>query len=132
MKTQRKTRQLADLFDTIWELLAMYAIVLVLAAGAFAVLEEKTFFDGLWWAAVTATTVGYGDMYPTTVGGKIVAFCLMHITLLLVLPIIIGHVCSKLIKDRNEFSHEEQEDIKRDLREIKQLLAQQGHNECKR
>ncbi|MUL41735.1 two pore domain potassium channel family protein [Streptomonospora sp. PA3] len=58
------------------------AALLIVFCAALAVLDAergapgaviRTFPDALWWAATTVTTVGYGDMYPVTAGGRIVA-----------------------------------------------------------
>ncbi len=44
----------------------------------------KTFGDGLWWAVTTVTTVGYGDRFPTTTEGRILAVMLMLVGISLV------------------------------------------------
>ena len=46
--------------------------------------NHKGIWDGLWWSAVTLTTVGYGDKSPKTRGGKIAALGLMLSGLLFV------------------------------------------------
>jgi voltage-gated potassium channel len=47
------------------------------AAGA----NIQTVGESLWWAAVTVATVGYGDYYPVTLGGRITAVGLMAVGL---------------------------------------------------
>ena len=44
----------------------------------------SSIFDSIWWAVATLTTVGYGDVYPITVGGKIFTTIILLIGLSIV------------------------------------------------
>src|SRR5699024_6403971 len=59
----------------------------------------SSIFSSGWWAIVTLTTVGYGDVYPITTGGKIFTFFILMIGVGIV-TIPAGLVASALTKAR--------------------------------
>ena len=63
----------------------------------------KTFSDGLWWAVTTVTTVGYGDRYPTTSEGRLLAVLLM-ITGISLVGVITASVAAWFVKMSQEDS----------------------------
>src|SRR6516164_7855437 len=80
------------------------AAVLVLNGAVIVYLFERhapganirTLGDALWWSFVTVTTVGYGDFYPITTGGRITA-CFIMGTGVLTLAVITAQVASSFV-----------------------------------
>jgi len=63
-------------------------------------------FHSLWWAVVTLTTVGYGDVYPITLGGKVATFFILFIGLGIV-AVPAGLVATALSRARDEEAEEQ-------------------------
>ena len=53
------------------------AIQITIVERPLANANIKTFEDGFWWAITTVTTVGYGDRFPISSEGRVIAFLLM-------------------------------------------------------
>ncbi len=61
-------------------ILMIAALMIFLFGSAIHFIEPKSFptvFDGVWWAIITASTVGYGDYYPVSTAGRITAMILL-------------------------------------------------------
>jgi voltage-gated potassium channel len=63
--------------------------------------QFKSVFHSFWWTIITLTTVGYGDMVPITIGGKIFTSIILIIGLGIV-AIPTGLITSALIQSRDE------------------------------
>jgi voltage-gated potassium channel len=85
-----------------------------------------SYANALWWAIVTVTTVGYGDRYPTTEGGRAVAVVLMLVGIGLI-GVLTATVASVFVKEHTDANREEyqrgHDDLGQRLSVISERLA---------
>ncbi|UQU66423.1 potassium channel family protein [Couchioplanes caeruleus] len=111
-------------------LILSYLLLILVCAGLYRVFEhDVSIGDALWWGVVTASTVGYGDISPHTWQARLMAALLISIMVLIVVPLITAHFASKLIVDTDAFRHEEQEELKNNLRVVRRLLEELAERE---
>ena len=85
----------------------------------------KTAGDALWWGYVTATTVGYGDYYPVTTGGRVVGWFMLTVGVAL-FATFSGFLANKFLSASRDAPAEPSDgDVGSALREVERLLAEQ-------
>ena len=77
-------------------------------------------WDGIWWAVVTVTTVGYGDIAVKSVGGRIVAMIVMLVGIGF-LSVLTATIASHFVKTESE---EEANELMATLARIEAELAE--------
>jgi voltage-gated potassium channel len=82
-----------------------------------------TFPDALWWAATTVTTVGYGDTFPVTGTGRLVAVALMVVGISLV-SIITATIAAWFIDQTRGAATAERADLAERLQRVEATLAE--------
>lgn len=102
-------------------------LFLVVVAGAaqatFDANEFPTMWDGVWWAIVTVTTVGYGDFYPSDVEGRLIGIAVMLLGIGFI-SVLTATIASQLIQNDTS-SDEVLETLRRieaDVAELKTRL----------
>jgi voltage-gated potassium channel Kch len=107
--------------DSIGEICAYFAGLILLGGAAFSYIEGETLFRSIYWATITATSVGYGDISPKTTPGMALAMAVAVFGLIL-MALLIAKVHSVLIRNDHEFTDEEQRLILEKLTKIEENL----------
>lgn len=110
-------------------IIGAYLLSLCLCAGAMMALEGLNAVDALWYSGVTSLTIGYGDIAAKTEAGRLIVMMFAHFWVFVIGPVVIANIVSGIIQDRNEFSHEEQEEMKKLLQEVHQCSKVQPHQQ---
>ncbi|MGL4650685.1 MAG: ion transporter [Caldilineaceae bacterium] len=108
-----------------------FVVLLVVMFGSMAIvgLEANdpnanitTGDDAIWWAIVTVATVGYGDRFPVTLGGRLIGtvMIVMGVSLFSVLT---SYIASAFVARGETASDRELAAVRKELAEIKRLLA---------
>ena len=129
----RPLRKAARFFNTNGFKYVVFVTAVMIIAGGILIhfAEGMSYGDGIWWAFVTTTTVGYGDISPTTFYGRLIAMVLMLVGIGL-----IGTVTSTLTsyflnKGTKSVENETIEIIKQRLDHFEQLSDEDIDDICR-
>ncbi|MGN1317889.1 MAG: potassium channel family protein [Lachnospirales bacterium] len=133
--SSRCLKRCKDFFNTngFKYMLIVTFVIIILGSIGIHFAEDMEYKDAIWWSFVTATTVGYGDISPSTDAGRIIACVLMLVGIGL-----IGSLTSTITsfflnseKAEKSFKTNEINNIKKSIENIDNLSYEDIDDICK-
>lgn len=118
---RRRFRKLISLLIFIALVLSQMIVPIERSAGG----SIQTWFDGIWWASTTLTTVGYGDLVPITTAGRLIGMCL-QLTGALMFGVSIAMIGSILTRTQDEFNWKRNQDRLDKIEEALERIEKQS------
>ena len=102
----------------------IYLASILFASLTFMIVEDFEFPRAVWFSFITSLTIGYGDVSPATTLGKIFTIVFALQWILFIIPCFLVNMIDVARRDKDKFSHEEQEQLKNDVVLLKQQNAE--------
>ena len=123
LERRAQSAALAAAFSSIVVIAASSILVLHSESGAGAEANIRSAEDAIWWSIVTLTTVGYGDRYPVTTEGRLIAVVLMMAGVA-VIGTWAGIAASWFMTTGQEHQDDRLAALRSEIRELRRLIEQ--------
>ena len=109
--------------DSFKDVIIIYTVASLISTTTFALIEGIPWLDAFYWAGITATSLGYGDITPKTEIGKLVAYLWAHVAIYGIAPLVVVRYMENIMGQRDTFTHAEQQRMFKELCLMREMIC---------